>query len=157
LNLRDTQIKTFDGKDIYIPNAMVVKNPVVNYTIDGYLRLEFILGLDYGANVSRAMQVILDTINRIPNVLKAEKAPSISISALAASTLNLTVYFWIDTFDENVSGVQTKNDVIEKVLQALDKEGFYLPGDILEIKSYNDQALSVQTDFKTDSSSKAVS
>ncbi len=38
LNLRDTQIKTFDGKDIFIPNANVVKNAVVNYTIDGFLR-----------------------------------------------------------------------------------------------------------------------
>ena len=145
LNLRDTQIKTFDGKDIYIPNAMVVKNPVVNYTIDGFLRLDFTVGLDYDSNFSRAAQVILGTVNGIPGVLKTEKASSIAITQLAASTLNLTVYFWIDTFDEKISGVKLKNEVIEKVLQALGNEGFYRPGDILEIKSYKDQYLPVKT------------
>jgi small conductance mechanosensitive channel len=47
LNLRNTQIKTFDGKDIYIPNADVIKNPVVNYTIDGFLRHNFTIGLGF--------------------------------------------------------------------------------------------------------------
>lgn len=145
LNLRDTQIKTFDGKDIYIPNAMVVKNPVVNYTIDGFLRLEFTVGLDYGSNFSQATQVILDTVSAVPGVLKAEKGPSIAIGQLAASTLNMTVYFWIDTFDEKISGIKLKNEVVEKVLKALDQQGFYLPADILEVKSYKDQSLPVKT------------
>ncbi len=146
LNLRDTQIKTFDGKDIYIPNAMVVKNPVVNYTIDGFLRLDFTVGLDYGSNVSQAMKIIIDTVKKIPGILKEEKAPSIAVSQLAPSTLNLTVYFWIDTFDPKISGIRLKNVAIEKVLQALDEEGFYLPGDILEVKSYKDQDLPVKTE-----------
>ena len=38
LSLRDTQVKTFDGKDVYIPNGMILKNPIINYTIDGFLR-----------------------------------------------------------------------------------------------------------------------
>lgn len=145
LNLRDTQIKTFDGKDIYIPNAMVVKNPVVNYTIDGFLRLDFTVGLDYGSDYNRAMQIMLDTVNSVPGVLKGEKAPSFAITDLTASTLNLTVYFWIDTFDEKVSGIKLKNEAIGKTLQALDTAGFYLPADILEVKSYKDQRLPVST------------
>lgn len=145
LNLRDTQIKTFDGKDIFIPNAMVVKNPVVNYTIDGFLRLDFTIGLDYGSNFNRAMLIISETMNTIPGILQAEKAPSFAISELAASTLNLTVYFWIDTFDKNISGVKLKIEAVEKILQALEKEGFYLPADILEVKSYKDQDLPVRT------------
>ncbi|TNE56390.1 MAG: mechanosensitive ion channel family protein [Bacteroidetes bacterium] len=143
LNLRDTQIKTFDGKDIYIPNAMVVKNPVVNFTIDGFLRQEFTVGLDYRSDIKRAMEVTLETVRQIPNVLTGEKAPSLAISQLAPSTLNLTVYFWIDTFDKNVSGIVVKNTAIENVLQALEGAGFYLPGDILELRSYRDQELPV--------------
>ncbi|HAZ24509.1 MAG TPA: mechanosensitive ion channel protein MscS, partial [Algoriphagus sp.] len=46
LNLRDTQIKTPDGKDVFIPNATIIKNPLVNFTIDGFLRYDFIVGLD---------------------------------------------------------------------------------------------------------------
>lgn len=145
LNLRDTQIKTFDGKDIFIPNALVVKNPVVNYTIDGFLRLDFTIGLDYGSNIGQAIQVILDTVNRVPGTLKDGKAPSVAIGQLAPSTLNLKVFFWIDTFDKNISGNKLKNEAIEKTLEALGQAGFYLPADILEVKSYKDQKLPVKT------------
>ncbi|MBK8196271.1 MAG: hypothetical protein IPK76_24885 [Lewinellaceae bacterium] len=56
----------------------------------------------------------------------------------------MTVYFWIDTFDEKVSGIKLKNEAIGKTLQALDTAGFYLPADILEVKSYKDQRLPVR-------------
>lgn len=142
LNLRDTQIKTLDGKDIYIPNAMVVKNPVINYTIDGFLRLEFTIGLDYGADFSRAAELILKAVRNTPNVLESnDKLPNIMISNLAASTLNMTVYFWIDTFDQKVVGKEVKNAVIENVLEALEKEGFYLPAEILEVKPYKNNTI----------------
>lgn len=145
LNLRDTQIKSFDGKDIYIPNAMVVKNPVVNYTIDGFLRLDFTLRLDYNADISRAAQIILDTVSTLPGVLQAEKAPSFAISKLAASTIDLTIYFWFNTFNQEISGLTLKNTAIEKSLNALEKEGIYLPADILELRTYKNEPLMTGT------------
>lgn len=149
LNLRDTQIKTLDGKDIYIPNAMVVKNPVINYTIDGFLRLEFTIGLDYGSNFNRAAALILNAVRETPNVLTSkDKMPNIMISNLAASTLNMTVYFWIDTFDEQVVGKEVKNAVIENVLHALEKEDIYLPAEILEIKPYKNNTIPLDMETK---------
>ncbi len=32
LNFRNTHIRSFDGRDIYLPNAMLIKNPLQNYT-----------------------------------------------------------------------------------------------------------------------------
>jgi small-conductance mechanosensitive channel len=43
LNLRDTQIKTPDGKDVFIPNANIIKNPLVNFTIDGFISFLILL------------------------------------------------------------------------------------------------------------------
>jgi small-conductance mechanosensitive channel len=37
-NLHGNQIKTLDGNDIFIPNQELIKNPLINFTIDGYLR-----------------------------------------------------------------------------------------------------------------------
>jgi len=47
LNLRETQIKTFKGKDVYIPNGMILKNPLYNYTIDELLRQQIAFGFEY--------------------------------------------------------------------------------------------------------------
>ena len=143
LSLRDTQVKTFDGKDVYIPNGMILKNPIINYTIDGFLRQEFDVGLDYGSDISQAIKVILGTLAKVPGILQKEKAPSVLISELGSSSLNLKAYYWLDTFDHNVSGLEVKNQAVERTLLALDAAGFNLPGTIIEIKNYNGQGLKV--------------
>jgi len=142
LNLRNTQIKTFDGKDVFIPNANIIKKPVINYTIDGFLRLDFNIGLDYGSDVHQAIEIILAVLRATPDVLQGEKSPTVFISEPATSTLNLAAYFWIDTYDPEISGLTLKSDVINRVLVALAQAGYYLPADILELKNYNQTTLS---------------
>jgi small-conductance mechanosensitive channel len=143
LNLRDTQIKTVDGKDVFIPNATIIKNPLVNFTIDGFLRYDFIIGLDYGSDYSAAMELILKTISKVPGVLGDQKSPNVWVSDLAESTLNIQVTFWVDTFDLKILDAVIKSNVILEVLTALEKAGFNLPAKILELK--NHQGLSLKT------------
>ncbi|MDX5337470.1 MAG: mechanosensitive ion channel family protein [Cyclobacteriaceae bacterium] len=139
LNLRDTQIKTPDGKDVFIPNAQIIKNPLVNFTIDGYLRYDFIVGLDYGSDYQKAMQVILEAIVQVDGVLKEEKEPKVWVLELGESTLNIQVTFWVDTFDQRVSDLKVKSDAILKVLTTLEKSGFNLPSKIIELKNYRSE------------------
>ena len=141
LNLRDTQIKTADGKDVFIPNAQIIKNPLINFTIDGYLRYDFIIGLDYGSDYRKAMEIILQAIIQVKGVLKEDKKPNVWILDLAESTLNLQVTFWVDTFDQRISDMTTKTESIIKVLEELEKAGFNLPSRVIELKNYRDEAL----------------
>ena len=142
LNLRDTHLKTFDGKDVYVPNGNIIKNPVVNYTIDGYIRYDFEIGLDYGSDIDQAIAIIRDALNNIPEILQEDKAPSVVISTPGTSTLNLIAYYWLDTFDKSVSAQSVKTKAINGALEALTKAGYYLPGDIIELKNYNSEPLS---------------
>lgn len=143
LNLRNSRIKTFDGKDIFIPNANVIKNPVVNYTMDGFLRYDFTIGLDYGSDVNKAIEIIMSTMQQVPGVLKEEKKTAISVSNLGTSTLDLTIYYWLNTFDANVSSGAVRTQAVQQTLDALTAAGFYLPGNIMEVKNYNEQAITV--------------
>ena len=144
LTIRETQIKTFDGKDVYVPNAQIIKNPIINYTIDGYLRLDFLVGLDYGDDIARGIQIILKTLTGIPEILQQQKPPNVVVEELATSTINIRVYFWINTFDPEVSGLEAKSRALHDVCQALTEAGYYLPADILEVKSYQDAPLLTQ-------------
>ncbi len=143
LNLRNSRIKTFDGKDIFIPNANIIKNPVVNYTMDGFLRYDFTIGLDYGSDINKAIQVIMKTMQQVSGVLQEEKKISISVSSLGTSTLDLRVYYWLNTFDASASSGVVKTQAVQQTLDALMKAGFYLPGNILEIKNYKEEAVAV--------------
>ena len=142
LNMRTTHMKSFDGKDIYIPNASVIKNPVVNYTIDGFLRQEFAIGLDYGSDVDKAISIVEKEMSKIEGCLiEAGRQPSVHIGNLNTSTLDLTVQYWLDTFDTKYSGTKVKTIAINNVLEALDDAGFYLPGEIIELKNYNEKEI----------------
>ncbi|MFC3416481.1 mechanosensitive ion channel family protein [Algoriphagus hitonicola] len=139
LNLRDTQIKTPDGKDVFIPNASIIKNPLTNFTIDGFLRYDFTIGLDYGSDYRQAMRLILEEINDVEGVLKEIKKASTWVENLGESTLNLQVAFWVDTFDPRIPDAAVKSEVIIRILERLAKEGFNLPSKIVELKNYRDE------------------
>lgn len=141
LNLRNSRIKTFDGKDIFIPNADVVKNPVINYTMDGYLRHEFTVSLEYGADLSEAIKVILTTMSEIPGILKEKKQTSVWASKLSPNALELTVYYWLDTFDKSIDAGAIRIQSVQQTLAALNTAGFYRPGNVLELKNYGTGSL----------------
>jgi len=145
LNIRNTQIKSFDGKDIYIPNASVVKSPVINYTLDGFMRHEFNIGLDYGSDIEKAIAILKETIQNIGGVLQGERGPSVYIGNLNSSSYNLTVQYWLNTFDQNHSSSTVRTKAIHNTMVNLENAGFYLPGDIIELKNYNDRAIKTKT------------
>ncbi|MEM9835517.1 MAG: mechanosensitive ion channel family protein [Bacteroidota bacterium] len=140
LNLRNTQVKTFDGKDVFIPNSIMLKQKVTNFVIDGFLRQDFKLRLDFNDDVEKAREIVLTTLASIPGVLQETKPPSVHLMDMDTSSKQLTAFYWIDTFDSKVSGLEVKTQAIAQSLIALNKAGFYRPGDIIELKSYQDES-----------------
>ncbi|WP_035899327.1 mechanosensitive ion channel family protein [Leeuwenhoekiella sp. MAR_2009_132] len=137
LEFRYTKLKTFDGKDVYIPNSDVLTTPVTNYTEDGFYRWSFIIGIAYEDTIDGAKQVILETLKREPNVIEDEEHENFVIEdELATSTVNLKVFFWVDTKDFRRMALITKGNVVRTVKEALEKNGYYMPADIQEIKLY---------------------
>ncbi|MCW8897389.1 MAG: mechanosensitive ion channel family protein [Flavobacteriales bacterium] len=138
INIRETIIKTPDGKDVFLPNSIILKTPLFNYTIDGYLRYEFIVGLDYGDDISLGIKTILDTVNKIDGVLKGDKKAAVVINELTTNTINIKVLFWIDTFQSTSRTFHhsIRSHVMNDVVIELTKKGFYLPANIVEIKNY---------------------
>lgn len=145
MNLRDTQIKTGDGKDVFIPNGMILKNPLVNFTIDGFLRYDFILGLDYGSDYQAALELIRKSILEVPGVLTQGKVPQAWVTELGESTLNIQITFWVDTFERAISDAVVKSNAILTVLTAMEKAGFNMPARVLELKNYRDENLKTST------------
>jgi len=138
LNFRYTHIKTTDGRDIFIPNSDVLTKPVENYTADGFFRLDFVVGIGYEDNIENAKNIIQQILNDEKTIVHDEAHQSFVIEdELAASTVNLKVFFWINTLDYKVTSSVLRGLIIRKVKEALAAEGFNLPADITELKLYN--------------------
>ncbi len=136
ISIRETMIKTPDGKDVFLPNSIILKNPLFNYTIDGFLRYEFIIGITYENNPVDAIQLILETTNKVEGVLKDDKKPSVMINELTINTINLRVLFWVDTFKTTNRSVHhgIRSMVMNDVVAALIAHGFRLPAPVTQIK-----------------------
>lgn len=137
LEFRYTKLKTFDGKDVYIPNSDVLTTPVTNYTEDGFFRWSFVIGIAYEDNIEGAKKTVMEALMREPDVIEDEEHENFVIEdELATSTVNLKVFFWVDTTDFRRMALTTKGNVVRAVKEALEDNGYYMPADIQEIKIY---------------------
>ena len=140
LKFRYTHLKTFDGKDVYVPNGDVMNNVVTNYTADGYLRLEFVVGIAYEDGIDDAIKLVDDLVAEYPDIINTDDHPSFScVDELAASTVNIKVRFWIDTTNFRRAALEARGKFIRAVKERLSDNGFGLPADITELKLYGSE------------------
>lgn len=127
---RGTLLMTLDGNHIQIPNSIIYKNVIHNFTANPKTRFEFIVGIDYADKVARAQEAILTAVQNHDAVVP-DPEPLVLVDALAASTVNLRVWFWVDT--DHYSGLKVRSAVIRRVKQALEDEGLTLPDEAREV------------------------
>lgn len=140
MEFRFTKLKTFDGRDVYIPNSDIIKKPVYNYTEDGFYRLDFVVGIDYDDDIDLAKKVILDTVINTVGVIHTDEHQSfVTVDGLGVSTVNLKVIFWTKTKEYKRGALDIKSDVIKNVKNIITENGMNMPADIKEIKLYGSQ------------------
>jgi len=135
LNLRTTVIITFDGRDISIPNAIVLKEPLINFTQNGYIRQEFVVGLDYNSDAQKAIELMLRIVRQEADVYQGEgKQPFAAVQELATSTVNIKVYFWTTTDSYRKGVLVLRGRIMNTIKEQLLAQGFGLPADIVELQ-----------------------
>jgi small-conductance mechanosensitive channel len=127
--MRYTHVRTADGRDIYIPNAQIFNEPLVNYTRDGLLRASYTFGIDWGDDASAARELLLTKVSGIAGVLDAP-GPSVWISDLAANTVDLTIFFWLNVIDADRQAGVVKSDVLDACRRALIDNGYTVSSNV---------------------------
>ncbi len=123
IQLRHTHIRTSDGCDIFVPSAQLFTKPLHNYTLDGLRRGSFTVGIDYGDDVQKACDLLLDTIKTVKRILK-KPGPSVSIKGFDPNFVDLQVSFWINVQDQESSLPVIRTSAMEACRLALANEGF---------------------------------
>ena len=112
LNIRVAQLKTPDGKDVYIPNASIIKTPLFNYTVDGFLRLDFTVNLPAGQDYAAMIAEMENAAGRLDGVLITGREPAVTISGIASDRPEALESFWIHTSNTPRKEESIKSDVI---------------------------------------------
>lgn len=121
LRFRTTQIKAFDGKDIYIPNAAVIRNNVVNHTRDGLLRQEFTLSISQHDNLEEITELIRKVVNAHADVLNTtgSEETQVLVHELGSDKIIIRVLYWINAIDYRNSISIVKSQIMRDVKLAL--------------------------------------
>jgi small-conductance mechanosensitive channel len=103
------------------------------------MRHEFVVGIDYGDDIAEATKEIMGTLNDLKNISHlGDLDPFVVIDPFGTSTINLKIFFWINTYDFLGSITILKSTVMQSVVNQLLKKGFTLPADIVELKIYQE-------------------
>jgi small-conductance mechanosensitive channel len=130
IGLRACQIKTWDGSDVIVPNGSLISEKLINWTLnDRKRRLQIELKLDPKTDISFAIQVILDTADKVPELLKTPK-PSVNYEGIKDGISALNVYGWINNYSESFS-IGTSFRIT--LYQALETNGVKLVNPILDV------------------------
>ncbi len=93
-----TELRTPDNVQITIPNRSVWGEPIVNYTRLPKRRVNTDVGIAYGSDVKKAYDLSMKMMKEHPKVLD-DPEPSIYMTALADSSVNLQLRPWAKTED----------------------------------------------------------
>ena len=125
INLRNTLVETFSGQHVMIPNKMVFRNILTNYSRKGQRRIEIPVGISYADCPEKAAQVITSALNKKPYISNREDT-AVYATDFADSSVNLLVWFWID-YPGEYDYMQTKTDGLITIKDALTQADIMIP------------------------------
>jgi small conductance mechanosensitive channel len=124
IDLRATKIRTLDGRIVLIPNGEVLTSAITNFSKAESRRVEISTGVAYESDPDFVRQTALQSIEGIQG-LQREPAPEVVYQNFGSPTLDLTIYFWIDTSQTNV--VKAKDAGLQAIKNAFDNAQIDMP------------------------------
>lgn len=126
INLRNTEVTTFQGQVVLIPNRKVFENPITNYTKSGIRRIDLEVGVSYGDDLEKVQKVTTETIEKIPEVLK-EKDIILMFQEFGSSSINFKITFWVKYESHSTDYIPALNNAIVGLKKAYDENGIMIP------------------------------
>ncbi len=130
ITIRETRLKTYDGRLVVIPNADVYTNAITVQTAYDRVRSSFVTGVGYGTDLADARQVALDALSRVDGVLD-EPTPEAYFVEHGSSAVLLDLRYWTRPYQAEIRAVQ--NRVVEAVFGAFNAAGVDIPFDIVTL------------------------
>lgn len=122
LNMMATSLCTGDNKRITIPNKVIWGSSITNVTAMDRRRFELAFGIDYGADICKAREVVLEVLRANPKIFQ-DPAPLVEVISFAESSVNMIARAWCATGDYWI----VYFSMMQKVKEALDKNHLEIP------------------------------
>ncbi|RXM47430.1 mechanosensitive ion channel family protein [Flavobacterium sp. YO12] len=113
-----TKMLTGNNQTVFVPNGALSNGTIINYSMQGERRADLTFSISYDSDIKKAKDILLDVLNKNPNVLKAP-APEVFVKNLSASSVDFAVRPWA----KNANYGTVFSETLENCKTALDEAG----------------------------------
>ena len=118
IGTRTTRIRTRDNRLVIVPNSIIGKSQVVNYTYpDPTYRIQMDIGIGYGQDIERVRQIIVDTVREVEGVLP-ERPVDALYNEMGESAMTFRVRWWIQSYEDTRRFYDRVNTALQNALDA---------------------------------------
>ncbi|MGI8458727.1 MAG: mechanosensitive ion channel family protein [Propionibacteriaceae bacterium] len=124
VNLRTTELQTFDGLTVYLPNAEVLKAAIVNHTRTVRSRTTLEVGVAYDTDLRHTQEVLIAACSAAPGV---EASPPVEVwtQEFGDSAITFAVRYWHAA--DVATRWRVRHEVAVAVKEAFDAAGVVIP------------------------------
>ena len=125
IKIRATTIKTYDGRQVVIPNSDLYTSALTVNTAYKQRRLQVAVGIGYEDDIEAAKAEIMQALDKADSVSTKAK-PSVIATGFGDSTMDLMVRWFIEDGTQ-ANKVASIHQVIVEIKNALDAAGVNIP------------------------------
>ena len=98
INFQNTLLRTFDGKEIIIPNGDLIANRVINWTLrDPFRRFHAPFGVAYGTDLAEVEKAVVQEVaERCGYLHDPKRPPEVWFKNFGDSSLDCELVYWAD-------------------------------------------------------------
>lgn len=124
LTPRETILMTLDGNHVRLPNAMIFRSPMINYTRNPKRRFQFEAGIGTDEDLVRARDVGVAALLATDGVL-SDPPPEVLVTALGDSTVTMSFAGWLD--QSRTEFLRVRSQAIRMVKTHLEEASISMP------------------------------
>ena len=124
ISVRSTELETFDGAHVLVPNSYFVAEKVKNWTFRNNIRrIAIPIGVAYGSDTRQVQAVLLKVAADNPDILKTP-GPAVTFDEFAPASVNFTLYTFIADITKTGS---VRTELAMAILAAFAQAGIVIP------------------------------
>ncbi|MEM8505595.1 MAG: mechanosensitive ion channel [Cyanobacteria bacterium P01_D01_bin.1] len=137
--LRSTQIRTYQGELVVVPNSIVFTSPVQVMTGKPKRRTDLAIGVDYNTPLPHAVRTLMEAARSIEEVA-SNPATEVDIVGFGDSSIDMVVRYW--TRSDQASVRRLKTQMILALKQACDQADINIPYPIRTVYHFDQEKYS---------------
>lgn len=125
VSLRTTQMDTFQGQRVLVPNKVVFQNTIVNYSKLGRRRIDLPIGVSYGDDLEKVEKLTLDAI-RSSDIVKQDSDVQMTFKEFGGSSINFDLLVWIE-YKRQPDFWKARSEIVKLVKKTFDDNNITIP------------------------------